>query len=61
LPVPQNPIFTVTVSNMSPGVEPGVDMFQLPAAGYSDPTFMLAPSHEMYSEPGTNNEKRLSG
>jgi hypothetical protein len=56
LSVPQNLIFTVTVSNMSPNMDLGVDMFQPPTVGSSDPSFMIVESSDVYNQLGTNDE-----
>jgi hypothetical protein len=56
LSVPQDLIFTVTVSNESPNMDLGVDMFEPPTVGSSDPSFMIAQSNGVYTEIGTNDE-----
>jgi len=65
LVVPQNVIFTVTVSNMSnSNMILGVDMFEPPTVGSSDPTFMIDESGGVYSQLGTVDEDvyfQLSG
>jgi PEP-CTERM motif len=62
--VPQDLVFAVTVSNMSPNLQLGVDMFEPPTVGSSDPTFLIANSGGVYSQLGTNDEDvyfQLSG
>jgi hypothetical protein len=64
LNVPQDIIFTVSVSNLSPGMDLGLDMFEPPTVGSSDNTFMIAESGGVYSQLATNNENvyfQLSG
>lgn len=56
LSVPQDLIFTVTVSNVSPNMDLGVDMFQPPTVGSSDPSFMIVESNDVYNHLGTNDE-----
>jgi hypothetical protein len=62
--VPQDLIFTVSVSDVSAGMDLGVDMFEPPTVGTSDPTFMIVQSGGVYSTLTTNNEDvyfQLSG
>jgi len=64
LTVPQDLIFTVSVSNMSPNMDLGVDMFEPPTVGSSDNSFMIAESGGVFSQLGTNSENvyfQLSG
>jgi hypothetical protein len=64
LVVPQAVIFTVSVSNESPGMELGVDMYEPPTVGSSDNSFMIAESMGVYSQLDTNSENvyfELSG
>jgi hypothetical protein len=64
LNVPQDIIFTVSVSNLSSGVDLGLDMFEPPTVGSSDNTFMIAESGGVYSQLPVNNENvyfQLSG
>jgi hypothetical protein len=65
LTVPQDLIFTVTVSNMSSDtMDLGVDMFEPPTVGSSDNSFMIAESGGVFSQLGTNSENvyfQLSG
>jgi hypothetical protein len=64
LTVPEDLIFTVSVSNMSPNMDLGVDMFEPPTVGSSDNSFMIVQSGGVYSELGTNSENvyfQLSG
>ncbi len=64
LSVPQDLIFTVSVSNTSPNMDLGVDMFEPPTVGSSDNTFMIAESGGVFSQLGTNSENvyfQLSG
>jgi hypothetical protein len=64
LPVPEDLIFTVSVSNMSPNMDLGVDMFEPPTVGSSDNSFMIAESGGVYSQLVTNSENvyfQLSG
>ena len=64
LSVPQDLIFTVSVSNTSPNMDLGVDMFEPPTVGSSDNTFMIAESDGVFSQLGTNSENvyfQLSG
>jgi hypothetical protein len=42
--VPQDLVFAVSLNNVSQGVDPGLDLFEPPAVGSSDPTFMIASS-----------------
>jgi hypothetical protein len=64
LTVPEDLIFTLSLSNVSPGIDLGVDMFEPPTAGSSDNSFMIAESSGLYSQLGTNSENvyfQLSG
>ena len=64
LSVPQDLIFTVSVSNTSPNMDLGVDMFEPPTVGSSDNSFMIAQSDGVYSQLGTLSENvyfQLSG
>jgi hypothetical protein len=64
LNVPQDIIFTVSISNPTPGMDLGVDMFDPPAVGSSDNTFMIAGSGGTYSQlpvSGENVYFQLSG
>jgi hypothetical protein len=64
LSVPQDLIFTVSVSNTSPNMDLGVDMFEPPTVGSSDNSFMIAQSGGVYSQLGTPSENvyfQLSG
>jgi hypothetical protein len=65
LTVPEDLIFTVSVSNMSSDtMDLGVDMFEPPTVGSSDNTFMIAQSGGVFSQLGTNSENvyfQLSG
>ena len=64
LPVPEDLIFTVSVSNMSPNMDLGVDMFEPPTVGSSDNSFMIAESGGVYSQLATTSENvyfQLSG
>lgn len=64
LNVPQDIIFTVSVSNLSPGMDLGLDMFEPPTVGSSDNTFMIAGSGGLYSQLPSNDENvyfQLSG
>ncbi len=64
LDVPQDIIFTVSISNPSPDMDLGLDMFDPPTVGTSDNTFMIAESGGVYSQLPVNNENvyfRLSG
>ena len=64
LTVPQDLIFTVTVSNTSPNLDLGVDMFEPPTVGSSDNTFMIVQSGGVYSQLQTADENvyfQLSG
>jgi hypothetical protein len=64
LAVPEDLIFTVSVSNMSPNMDLGVDMFEPPTMGSSDNSFMIAESGGVYSQLVTNSENvyfQLSG
>jgi hypothetical protein len=54
--VPQDMIFMVSVSNQSPGMDLGLDMFEPPAVGSSDNTYMIAESGGVYSQLPTSNE-----
>jgi hypothetical protein len=55
--VPQNLIFTITLSNQTPGLDLGVDMFEPPTVGSSDNTFMIAATAgPVCSQFTTNNE-----
>lgn len=62
--VPQDIIFTVSIANSTPGMDLGVDMFDPPAVGSSDNTFMIAGTGGAYSElpvSGENVYFQLSG
>ncbi len=68
--VPQDLIFTVSISNQNPVdmnalLDLGVDMFEPPTVGTSDPTFMIAEvAGPTYFQLATNNEDvyfQLSG
>jgi hypothetical protein len=64
--VPQDIVFTLSVSNMSPNMDLGVDMFEPPMVGSSDNTFMISESSPgTFSQlPTPNNENvyfQLSG
>jgi hypothetical protein len=64
LNVPQDIIFTVSISNATAGMDLGVDMFDPPTAGSSDNTFMIAESGGTYSQlpvTGENVYFQLSG
>lgn len=65
LTVPQDLIFTVSVSNMSSNnMDLGVDMFEPPTVGSSDNSFMIDESGGVFSQLGTNSENvyfQLSG
>jgi hypothetical protein len=64
LAVPQDLIFTVTVSNASAGLDLGVDMFEPPTVGSSDNSFMIVESDGIYYTFDTNSENvyfQLSG
>jgi hypothetical protein len=65
LSVPQDLIFTVSVSNMSSNtMDLGVDMFEPPTVGSSDNSFMIDQSGGVFSQLGTNSENvyfQLSG
>jgi hypothetical protein len=64
LTVPQDLIFTVTVSNASAGLDLGVDMFDPPTVGSSDNSFMIVESDGIYYTFDTNSENvyfQLSG
>ena len=64
LPVPEDLVFTVSVSNMSPNMDLGVDMFEPPTVGSSDNSFMIAESGGVYSQLDTTSENvyfQLSG
>lgn len=64
LAVPQDLIFTVSVSNTSPNMDLGVDMFEPPTVGSSDNSFMIAEISGMYTHLATNSENvyfQLSG
>ena len=54
--LPQNVVFTVSVSNVSDGVDLGVDMFEPPAVGSSDNSFMIVNTGGVYSALATNSE-----
>jgi len=55
--VPDNLIFVVSVANFSAGVDIlGVDMFEPPTIGVSDPTFAIANDGTGLSTVGTPNE-----
>jgi hypothetical protein len=57
LAVPQDLIFTLSVSNVSLGVDLGVDMFEPPTVGSSDNSFMIAATTlPNYFQLGTTNE-----
>lgn len=63
--VPQDLIWTVSISNTSPGMDLGVDFYEPPTTGFSDNTFMIAAtSGPSYFQLGTNMENvffQLSG
>ncbi len=60
--VPQNLVFTVSVSNVSAGMDLAVDMSEPPILGTSDNTFMIVEtSGSIYSELGTNSENVFFG
>ena len=64
LPVPQDLVVTVTVSNTTPNVDLGVDMFEPPTVGSSDNTFMIVQSGGVYVQRETVGENvyfQLSG
>lgn len=65
LTVPQDLVFTVSVNNMSPNMDLGVNMFEPPTVGTSDNSFMIAATAgPALSELGTNSENvyfQLSG
>lgn len=64
LVVPQDLIFTVSVSNTSPNMDLGVDMFEPPTVGASDNSFMIGLSGGLYVQPPTVDENvyfQLSG
>jgi hypothetical protein len=64
--VPQNIVFTVSVGNVTTGVDLGVDMFSGPEVGVSDPLNMIVETTPppTFSELPTNDENvyfQLSG
>ncbi|MES1258665.1 MAG: PEP-CTERM sorting domain-containing protein [Acidobacteriota bacterium] len=65
LAVPQDLVFTVSVSNWSANMDLGLNMFEPPAAGTSDPSFLIAAvSGTSFSQLRTNGENvyfQLSG
>jgi hypothetical protein len=64
LNVPQDIVFTVSISNPTAGMDLGLDMFDPPTAGSSDNTFMIAESGGTYSQlpvSGENVYFQLSG
>lgn len=64
LTVPQDLIFTVTVSNASADLDLGVDMFEPPTVGSSDNSFMIVESDGIFYTLDTNSENvyfQLSG
>lgn len=55
--VPQDLIFTLSVSNLSPNMDLGVDMFEPPTVGSSDNSFMIAATSTLsYIQLGTASE-----
>ena len=55
--VPQDLIFTLSVSNLSPNMDLGVDMFEPPTVGSSDNSFMIAATSTLsYIQLGTVSE-----
>lgn len=65
LALPQNVVFTVSVSNLSASLNLGLDMFEPPTTGSSDNTFMIAETAgTAFFQIDTNNENvyfQLSG
>jgi PEP-CTERM motif len=57
LAVPQDLVFTMSVSNLSPNMDLGLDMFEPPTVGSSDNSFMIAAtSGPTYFHLGTPSE-----
>lgn len=65
LMLPQDLVFTVSVSNLSPNMDLGLNMFEPPTAGTSDNSFMIvATGGPTFFQLGTDNENvyfQLSG
>jgi hypothetical protein len=54
--LPDNVIFTVTVSSLTGGVDLGLDMFEAPTVGSSDNTFAIANNGSAYLQASTASE-----